>query len=167
MKWFVTLDGRSFEVELAERDGTLTATLDGRSCAVDVRAIEPDEKYSVLLDRRSFSIAVDGDGRKMTLVISGRSFTLDVEDERERAARAIGGADGPRGGVVESVMPGVVRQVAVKPGDTVAAGDPLLVLEAMKMENEIRAESAGVVAAVHVKPGQTVERGEKLVTIEA
>jgi biotin carboxyl carrier protein len=166
MKYFVTLDGRDFEVELSEKQGTLTASTGGVRCAVDVRAIEPEEKYSVLLDRRSFSVAVDGDGRKLSLVISGRAFAVEVEDERERAARAIGGAEGARGGVIESVMPGVVRHVAVRPGDTIAAGAPLLVLEAMKMQNEIRAESAGVVAAVHVNAGQTVERGQRLVTLE-
>jgi len=127
--------------------------------------VQAEEKYSVLLGRQSFSVSVDGDGKSMTLVIAGRAYTVDVEDERERATRGIS-AEGPPGGVVESVMPGVVRSVAVRAGDVVEVGGPLLVLEAMKMENEIRSEVAGTVSVVHVQAGQTVEQGVPLVTLK-
>jgi biotin carboxyl carrier protein len=64
------------------------------------------------------------------------------------------------------MMPGIVREVRVAPGDTVAAGDALLILEAMKMENEIRAALDGVVKTVHVTPDSTVSKGDSLVTLE-
>jgi biotin carboxyl carrier protein len=91
---------------------------------------------------------------------------VPVEDERTReTSRLVGGprkATGPA--EVRSVMPGVVKEVRVAPGDAVEAHQPLLVLEAMKMENEIRADRAGVVREVHVKPGQAVEKGARLVS---
>jgi len=68
--------------------------------------------------------------------------------------------------VVLSMMPGIVREVMVAPGDEVTAGQPLLILEAMKMENEIRAALPGVVKTVHAEANQTVSKGDALVTLE-
>ncbi|MBI4879242.1 MAG: hypothetical protein HY812_06230 [Planctomycetes bacterium] len=100
-------------------------------------------------------------------MINGRAYQVEVEDERERIGRAIGSGGASGGGVVESVMPGIVRRVEVAPGSRVKTGDRLLILEAMKMENEICAEMDGVVEKVHVADGQTVEGGAPLVTLQA
>ena len=72
-------------------------------------------------------------------------------------------AGGPR--VLRSAMPGIVREVLVAEGEAVAAKQPLLVLEAMKMQNEVRADRAGTVARIHAAPGTTVARGDPLVTM--
>ncbi|MCH7939400.1 MAG: acetyl-CoA carboxylase biotin carboxyl carrier protein subunit, partial [Candidatus Marinimicrobia bacterium] len=76
------------------------------------------------------------------------------------------GATGGGGGQITAPIPGLISEVSVKEGDTVAAGDRLLILEAMKMENEIRAPQAGIVLAVHVALGQAVEQGALLVKLE-
>ena len=92
---------------------------------------------------------------------------MPIEDERTReSSRLTGGAKKASGsGEIKSVMPGVVKELRVAEGAQVEAKQPLLVLEAMKMENEIRADRAGRVTKIHVKAGQAVEKGAVLVTI--
>lgn len=100
--------------------------------------------------------------------MAGEQVDVEVVDERTRHIRSLtAGAERPAGGgVVRAPMPGLVVRVFVEPGAAVAAGAGLLVLEAMKMENELRAPVAGVVRAVRVEPGQAVEKGESLVEFE-
>jgi len=92
-----------------------------------------------------------------------------VVDERTRQIQTLTGGRvaAPPTGTIRAPMPGLVVRVAVEPGQQVDAGAGLVVVEAMKMENELRAPGAGVVAAVHVAPGQVVERGAALVTLES
>ena len=98
----------------------------------------------------------------------GRRIVVAVEDERTRAIREIAGVPAPGAGDrdVRAPMPGLVVRVLVEPGQEVEAGAPLLVVEAMKMENEVRAQSAGTVAAVEVEEGQSVNQEDVLVTFE-
>ena len=91
---------------------------------------------------------------------------MSIENERERSAHS---ADrrppsGPR--TIAAAMPGIVVSIVVKEGEAVAEGAPLLILEAMKMQNEVRAEIAGVVTKIAVEPGNTVSAGQPLATIE-
>ncbi len=95
-------------------------------------------------------------------------FHIEVEDARTHAARAktaVGrGPSGPR--AVMAAMPGIVREILVEAGDVVQPGQALLILEAMKMQNEIRADRAGTVSSIHVVVGETVDKGAKLIEIE-
>jgi len=98
--------------------------------------------------------------------IEGRTYRVRVDDERAHRIRELTAGIAPESGEVElrAPMPGLVVRVAVAPGDEVRAGDGLIVMEAMKMENELKAERDGVVEAVHVSVGQTVDRDDLLVT---
>ena len=105
------------------------------------------------------------------VVVDGWRFEVDVEPERraelrERASRdrGVAGQSGPA--EVRAIIPGVVVSVAVAAGDEVTAGQQLLVVEAMKMQNELRAPRDGVVSSVAAGPGQTIEVGDVLVVIE-
>src|SRR5260370_36753080 len=106
---------------------------------------------------------------RWALGVVGERVELDVIDERTRQIQALTGQrPAPAsGGVVKAPMPGLVVRVEVQEGQRVEAGAGLVVVEAMKMENELRATRAGVVSRVHVKPGQTVDRGVPLVTLES
>jgi pyruvate carboxylase subunit B len=100
--------------------------------------------------------------------LEGRAYRFRVDDERTHELRSLTAAHGAADAAAElrAPMPGLVVRVAVAAGDQVAPGDSLVVMEAMKMENELRAESAGIVAEVHVSEGATVDRDEVLVTFE-
>lgn len=166
MKYFTKIGKREFEVEMGSLGSTLELRLAGRTYLVDCATVDPGEKYSILIDGRSFDVTLDGDGRKLALIVDGHAYHAEVEDERERAMSQIAGHGGDAGGVVESVMPGIVRKIFIEVGQEVKAGDRLLILEAMKMENEIRAESAGIVERVLIAEGQTVDGGQPLVSLK-
>jgi pyruvate carboxylase subunit B len=119
----------------------------------------------VTVDGIAYEVAVDGesaiiDGIAHQIQVSG----LDAEPASIRSASPAPSASGV--GAVRAVMPGSIVRVLVTVGDDVTADDVLLVLEAMKMENELHAPTAGVVTAIHVEPGQAVEMNAVLVEIE-
>ena len=91
---------------------------------------------------------------------------MQLEDERERAAHVAERAASKGGGMLKAVMPGIVVETLVAVGEEVGEGQPLLILEAMKMQNEILAPGPGIVARFHVEPGQAVAAGEKLVDLK-
>ena len=110
-----------------------------------------------------------GDRRgRYTVWINGYRHELDALDERARAIHDLAAAaSGPRGPApLVAPMPGLIVRVNAAPGQQVTAGMGLVVMEAMKMENELRAPAAGTVKAVHAAPGQAVEKGTVLVELE-
>ncbi len=111
--------------------------------------------------------AEPGEPGQWAILSGGEVVEVEVVDERTRhIRRLVGAGKGPAaGGTVKAPMPGLVVRVLVEPGQVVAAGAGLVVLEAMKMENELKAPGAGVVASVAAQPGQAVEKGQVLVTI--
>lgn len=129
--------------------------------AVSVR----DGEVRLSFDGQAHTVPVAADGARRWVAVDGRTYTLAVPSVGPRARR--GSASGPRHDALEAQMPGVVRQVLVAVGDTVAAGQTLVVLEAMKMEIRIPAPHAGRVAAVPVREGETVTRGQVLVDVLA
>ena len=122
--------------------------------------------FSMLVDGASHDLVIERAGATTWVQLLGERIKVDVVDERERAARAVAAVRG--GGVqqVEAVMPGVVVAVMVAEGDRVEAGQTLLVLEAMKMQNPLQADEAGVVKRVLVEQGAAVAGGALLVEID-
>jgi len=139
--------------------------MDDQVWEVDARLTERG-MCSLLIEGASYDVDVaDGDGR-LVVEVGGERYEVEVEDEsRHILRRRVGAAASHGGQIVKAPMPGRVTHVAVAVGDAVAAGTPLLVIEAMKMENEFRAGASGTVAEVRVEPGQTVNGGDVLVVI--
>ena len=165
MKYFVTLAGRTVEVEV---DGE-RVTVDGRTLTASLRPVPGTPLRQLLIAGRSVALAVDGEGRgRWAMTRRGERWDAEVVDERTRHIRSLTGAgEGLRGpAVLRAPMPGLVVRVLVEPGQTVSAGAGLVVLEAMKMENELRAPAAGRVRAIPVRAGGTVEKGAILVELE-
>jgi pyruvate carboxylase subunit B len=106
---------------------------------------------------------------RYTILVDGFKFEVEAVDERTRAIRQLAGAAAkpPGPSLLAAPMPGLVVRVLVESGAAVQPGQPLVVIEAMKMENELRAPSAGIVRTVHVGPGTAVEKGAPLVEVEA
>ena len=100
--------------------------------------------------------------------VGGEAYEVLVEEQTRWIIRTRGGAaGGGHGQTLRAPLPGKITHVAVRPGDRVQAGDTLIVIEAMKMENEFRAAAAGTVAEVRVAPGQAVNPGDILVVVRA
>jgi biotin carboxyl carrier protein len=166
VKYLVTLDGETTTVELVERGGrTFVVTKDGE-VAADLARVR-NGAWSLVLGGRSVPVVAASADGELTLTLDSETWRTSVLDEREAlAAAALGGTAARRGGGVQrAVMPGIVREVLVAPGAEVVRGAPLLILEAMKMQNEVRADAPGRVAQVHVAAGIAVAKGDPLVTL--
>ena len=165
MRYFVTVEGRTFEVDLS---GT-APTVDGTEVDAELVGIPGTPTRHLLEDQRSHTLVTRrNDRHEWELHLDGQRHTVEVVDERTRAIREMTGhaaaASGPK--PVRAPMPGLVVQVSVEVGDTVSAGQSVAIIEAMKMENDLKAESEGRVAEVLVEPGQAVEKGAVLVEFE-
>ncbi len=123
--------------------------------------------FSVLCDGKSFEVDVDErDTHLYDVLVEGEHFEIKVMDEMKKKLEKLLGAEGLEEGEIKTSMPGKVTKVFVKEGDAVKKGDPVVVLEAMKMENEFKAPKDGVVKALKVKEGDTVNAGAVLAIIE-
>ena len=167
MRYFVTIADRILEIELTPEG----PRVDGRLVQAELVAIPGTPLRHLLLDGHSWPlVAKAGEGRgAWQVLLDGQRFETDVVDERTRAIRAMTArsaeGSGPR--PVRAPMPGLVSRVQVVPGDAVAQGQGVVIIEAMKMENELKAESAGVVTRVLVRAGEAVEKGAVLVELKA
>ncbi len=150
----VTIDGQIHEVEvdLHRREGVeLPVVVDGESLRVVVPNLDdPDQMDWLLVGDRSYEIDVD---RNLRWLKSYHGMHhIEIQDLEAAVARPASGD-----GRVKAPIPGKVTRVLVNQGDPVEVGQPIIVLEAMKMENEIRAPRAGSVSALHIQAGQDVQ----------
>ncbi len=169
MRYYVSLDpdpqAKPVVVDLIELpNGALEARVDDR--AVDLDVVQVGAQLSVRVDGQVVDLTTEGVPPDLGAVASGHRSYIRVESERMRAAeQAKKTTSGAGERVIKSPMPGRVVKVLVAKGDAVEPGRGLVVLEAMKMENEVRAKVAGTVAEVHVVAGATVEGNAKLITL--
>lgn len=162
MKYVVAVDDKSYNIEVG---GDREIEIDGLPHQVDIQNIDGYSLFSLLLDNRSYELIVEREGQEFRILLEGEMYTLYVTDERARRLMEAP-ARAPSGEVaVKAPMPGLVVAVPVISGQEVKIGQGLIILEAMKMENELRAPRAGSVKAIRVSPGQVVDKDQVLVVI--
>ncbi len=161
------LGGRSIELDVRSEHGRPVVVIAGRRPELDLVRLSP-YSYSLLLDGRSHHLSIRPDRDGYLVILRQQTYYIRLRSELDLTIEKLGmkEATGGSGGLITAPIPGLISEVVIKVGDTVAAGDRLLILEAMKMENEISAPQAGTVSAVHVAPGQVVEQGSLLVELE-
>lgn len=164
MKYTATVEERDFEVDI-DRSGEVV--VDGVTHTVDLRPIAGTSLFSLIIDNESHELLVERREGMYYVYLAGHRLPVDVGDARLKALIAMSRkkAGEASGATVAAPMPGMVVKVFVEVGAVVSAGDGLVILEAMKMENEIFAGVAGTVAQVHVQPQQEVRDGDLLVSI--
>lgn len=164
MKYFATVNGVEYTIEI-DRDDQIV--VDGQVHQIDFQQLPEAGTLSLLLDNRSLEAIVDTRDDAWEVLLHGELYTVHVQDERAyRLSQA-------RGVLVEdtaelairSPMPGLILDVFVAPGDHVARGDKVAILESMKMENELRSSRDGVVRRVSVAKGDNVEKDQTLAII--
>lgn len=155
---------RKFIIDL-NREGEVV--VDGKPRVLDLQPIDNDGLFSLLIDGRSFEALVEeGDGEYRVL-INGTQYQVQVVDERSKRLAEAAGAFTPASGEInlKSPMPGLIVAIPVKEGDAIKKGQVILVLESMKMENELKASRDGTIASIKVQARQAVEQGQVLIVI--
>jgi len=150
MKWQILVDGRPVEIDPQNLES--------------VKEVEPGV-YSVLVEGRSFEVRAVSMPDGLHVHVGGRQFSVEVRDPRD-ASRLSRAATGSGRQNISTPMPGKVVRMLVREGDEVEAGQGLVVVEAMKMQNEMKASRAGRVVEVRVRGGETVGAGDTLVVLE-
>ena len=154
---------QSFEIEISD-DGFL---VDGKRVRWDLSKVD-DGYFHVLLDNRSFRAEVverDASGKNFVIKVNGRNYPVVLKDKFDLLLEKMGmnAKAGAKVNNVRAPMPGLIIDLKVQDGDTVKAGDTLLILEAMKMENIIKAPGDATVKSVKVNMGQGVEKNQVLI----
>jgi biotin carboxyl carrier protein len=166
LRYYVTLGEQTIEVDLSGD----SATVDGVRYVTEMVRVAGTPMRHLLLDGRSYPLVAHEGAARGTwdLLLEGARCELEVVDERTRAIRAMTTRTavvlGPK--PLRAPMPGLILRVEVQPAQAVKTGQGLVIMEAMKMENELKAVGAGVVARIHVEPGQAVEKGAVLIDFE-
>ena len=159
MQYTVTVGETTYEITPAQLD------------ALDLTRNAEQGTYHLLHNGTGYRCEVTGVNhttREVHLLINGRPFTARVDGPLQQLVKQLGFATttARTDTDVTAPMPGLILSIAVGPGDAIEAGTPLLVLEAMKMENVIKATATGTVKAVHVSQGQAVEKRQRLIELE-
>jgi biotin carboxyl carrier protein len=163
----------NYELKIGRRIRTVKVTpvnsflefrLDGQGVAAEVMEVEPNV-FSVLLSGQAFEVRIHQTPQGTRVYVDGREYAAELNDPRQWR-RGAGGASSAEGRQnIFAPMPGKVVRVLVQAGATVKPGQGLLVVEAMKMQNEIKSTKEGTVERIHVQEGQAVNAGEALAVI--
>ena len=164
MKRSLTIDGRECEIEILAAAPDCRFRIDGSAeREAQVEMPEPGV-YSILMDGCSYDAFVTESPLGMAVSIDGYRFDVEVRDPRRWSRKGAGhGGEGVQ--TIISPMPGKVVRVLVEPGDEVQPGQGIVVVEAMKMQNELKADRAGKVLAIAAREGATVTAGQVLATV--
>jgi len=166
MKYQVTINDLPMTVDISEQAGELRVIVDGRLISSSVVTDKEHNRMLMLLDARSFDAEVYRSNGVTSVLLAGREFPCIVEDERLVLIRKVVGlTTAGQNTVVKAPMPGLIVRLLKSVGDTVTKGERLLIVEAMKMENELKSPIAGRVKEIHVAVGRPVDKGQVLVTL--
>jgi biotin carboxyl carrier protein len=165
MKYIATVNQQEYAVEIID---DRHVAIDDVTYRIDFNSVGDQPVYSLLLDGHSFEALVVEDDDVWQVLMQGSLYNIQVEDERERRLRAAGGAQmgEQREFLLKAPMPGLVISVPVREGQEVEKGDVLVILESMKMQNELRSPRAGRVTRVRAREGDTVDQKETLLSVE-
>ncbi|HEY3216824.1 MAG TPA: biotin/lipoyl-containing protein [Candidatus Eisenbacteria bacterium] len=166
MKLWVTLAGRDTEVEFHAEGSRLWLEFEGRRLEADFRRLPDGEVYSLLIGGRSHEVRVSSAGSHLEVTLDGATLPVEVRHPLEKMLQSVEARSRVAGvEIVAAPMPGLVVAVRVKTGETVTPGQPVAVVEAMKMQNELSARHGGVVTEVLVAERTAVSAGQALVKI--
>jgi len=164
MTYEITVDGKKYRLELSRADNRWDCSLDGRKIEID--AILPRrDVLSIIVGGKAYEIKRERTVTDMHLWVGSIRHAVELRDPRSLRSRA-SDADGKGPRKLLAPMPGKVVRVLVKEGDAVDIGQGLIVVEAMKMQNEMKASRAGRVVEVRVGEGDTVSAGDTLMVLE-
>jgi acetyl/propionyl-CoA carboxylase alpha subunit len=164
MKYISTIEDREYVIEILDRDHVI---VNGVSHQVDFESVSGQPLYSLLLDGHSYEAYVYSDDPGWEVLLHGSLYPVEVVDEREKRLLAASGKESFQDGelYLKAPMPGLVVTISVLEGQTVEKGDVLVILESMKMQNELKAPRAGTISRLRVEVGDRVEQKQTLLSV--
>jgi biotin carboxyl carrier protein len=164
VKYVTTIGGHTYHVEVIDEHHIL---LDGKPYEVDFTAIANQPVYSLLINGRSLEANAFQTGEGWQVLLHGKMFEARVEDEQAVRARAVAHAapETATDWLLRAPMPGLVVNITASTGAEIKKGAPLVILESMKMQNELRSQKDGTVKEIRIQPGQAVELHQVLVVV--
>ncbi len=163
MKYVAMIDNQQYEIEI-DKDGKVR--IDGDERDVDFLNLG-GSLFSIITENKSLEAVIDDDEGRIDVMMGGHLFETQVLDERAILMKQRRGTQETGSGEVHAPMPGLIVEVAVQPEQHVESGDTLIILESMKMQNELKSPIAGVVRSVQVAAGQSVDKNQLLAEISA
>jgi biotin carboxyl carrier protein len=165
MKYIATLADQTFEIEINAED---QITVNGEQLSIDFRSVSGQPVYSLIVNGQSHEAYVQATEAGLEVLLQGQLHVVEVEDERQRKLRESSGGPVLHSGEfnLRAPMPGLIVAVPVVEGQTVTRGQDLVILESMKMQNELKAPRDGTVGRVRVGTGDRVEHNQVLVSLD-
>lgn len=163
MKYVTIINNEQFEIEI-DKEGAVT--LNGELRHVDFLSLG-ESLYSVIMENKSIQVVIDDDQGHYSVMLEGRLYDGQVLDERALLMAQRRGTLGVSSGEVIAPMPGLIVAVSVEVGQEIAQGQTVVILESMKMQNELKSPIDGVVEQIQVSPGQTVDKNALMVVVKA
>jgi biotin carboxyl carrier protein len=164
MKLEITLQGHQHTVELTHPGERPRWKIDGRELEADALEISPGV-YSVIVDGKSFEVQVEGGGTGLCVVANGYEYSAVIQNPRERKRNRAGAGEAQGRQNIVAPMAGKIVRTLVQVGDQVQSGQGLAIIEAMKMQNEVRSPKSGTVERLGVVEGQTVNPGDVVAVV--
>ncbi len=163
MKYVTTIEDKEFNVEIIDEKHI---RINEYVLEVDFMAVSGQPVYSLLIGGKSYEGYVYPEEKDWQVLLRGRQYKAMVEDEREKRLKTTGGARAESGEFhLKAPMPGLVVGIPVQDGQEVKKGQVLLILESMKMQNELKSPRDGIAHRIRVKPGESVEQRQTLLSI--
>lgn len=164
MKYVATIDGKEYNVEIVDERHVRVGE---RLLNVDFETVSGQPVFSLILDGKSYEAFVYQGDADWEVLLRGRQYQVSVEDEREKRLKAAAGGSVAETGEfhLKAPMPGLVVAIPVSEGQEVKKGQTLLILESMKMQNELKAPRDGVVGKIRVQPRESVEQKQTLLSV--
>ena len=167
MNYLANIGESSFKITLEDKDTQVNLDINGEPSQIDIMPINEDHTYSLLINGRSYIATMMATEETPQIMINGSLYTVDVEDEElARLKSQVKEKHHAGGEQIKAPMPGRIIAIEVAIGDKVEAGQGVAIIEAMKMENELRAHSGGVVKEIQTKIGDAVNKNDVLVILE-
>jgi len=164
MKYVTTIDNQEFLIEVVDERHI---RIGDRLLEVDFESVSGQPVFSLILDGKSYESFVYQSEEDWDVLLRGRQYQVKVEDEREKRLRAAAGAGAVEGGEfhLKAPMPGLIVAVLIEEGQEVKKGQVMLILESMKMQNELKAPRDGRMGRIRVKAGESVEQRQALLSV--
>src|SRR3989304_2188775 len=164
MKYITTIDNKEFEIEIVDERHI---RIGDRLLQVDSESVSGQPVFSLILDGKSYESFVYQGEEDWQVLLRGRQYQVKVEDEREKRLKSAAGAGVAEGGEfhLKAPMPGLVVSVLVEEGQEIKKGQVMLILESMKMQNELKSPRDGIMGRVRVKAGESVEQRQTLLSV--